>query len=259
MFLLFIAHAMQQNTTDFIAKAAWETTKARWKEFMVLPLIVAAVTFGIMGFLASSGSGPAFFVVFILYIGFMVFMVAFSTAVTKWCSDLYSGAKEIDIEGGLRYGLSRFWGVVGTSLLTGLKVMLWALLLIIPGYYKGLMYSKSIKISQLEKISGGDANRISQKMVSEAGPLRTLGNMTAVGFVAVLVFYIYLALSALVGGLFMMAHEGLGLLIIGLLGGAGMVTLMTFMMVYNAYEYLIFRDETKAAVAPVMKALSSMK
>lgn len=250
---------MQQNTTDFIAKTAWDTTKARWKEFMLLPVIVVAVTSAVMGFLFNTGSGAAAFVAFLLYIALMVFMVTFSTAITKWCSDLYSGTKELDIEGGLRYGLSRFWGVIGTGLLTGLKVVLWAFLLIIPGYYKGLMYSKSIKISQLEKISGGDANRISQKMVSEAGPLRTLGNMTAVGFVSTLVFYIYVALAFLVGALFMMVHEGLGAMIVGLLMGAGMVVLMTFIMVYGAYEYLIFRDETKAAVAPVMKALSSMK
>lgn len=250
---------MQQNTTDFIAKAAWDTTKSRWKEFMILPVIVVAVSFAVMGFLFNTGSGAAAVVAGLLYIALMVFMVTFSTAITKWCSDLYSGAKEIDIEGGLRYGLSRFWGVVGTGLLTALKVMLWMLLLVIPGYYKGLMYSKSIKISQLEKISGGDANRISQKMVSEAGPLRTLGNMTAVGLVATLVFYIYFALVLLVGAILIMVHEGLGSVIAGALGAVGMVTFMTFMLVYNSYEYLIFRDETKTAVDPVRKALSSMK
>ena len=250
---------MQQNTTDFIAKTAWEITKARWKEFMVLPVVVVAVTFLVIGLLVSSGSSAALGVSALLYLALMVFFVSFSTAVTKWCSDLYSGAKELDVQGGLKYGLSRFWGVLGTGLLTALKIMLWAILLIIPGYYKGLMYSKSIKVSQLEKISGGDANRMSEKMVSGSGVMRTLGNMMAISVVSLLFFYIYLALDVVVGGLLSMVYQPLGLVVAGVLMAAGMVALMTFTMVYGAYEYLIFRDENKAELAALAKALGSMK
>lgn len=250
---------MQQNTTDFIAKTAWDVTKTRWKELMGLPVAVVVGTFVVMGLLVQTGSTAAGLVAFVLYLGLMVFFVAFSTAVAKWCSDLYSGAKELDIEGGLKYGLSRFWGVVGTSLLTFIKVVLWCLLLIIPGYYKGILYSKSIKVSQLEKISGGDANRISQKMVSSAGFMRTLGNMMAVGTVAMVFFYVYIFLAALVGGVFGLAHEVLGIIVMGALFGVGVVFLSTFMMVYNAYEYLIYRDENKTELTALMKTLASMK
>lgn len=250
---------MQQNTTDFIAKTAWDVTKTRWKELMGLPLAVVAVTLVVMGLLVKTGAGAALAVAFVLYVAMMVFFVAFSTAVAKWCSDLYAGAKELDIEGGLKYGLSRFWGVLGTSLLTGIKVVLWSLLLLIPGYYKGIMYSKSIKVSQLEKISGGDANRISQKMVSSSGFMRTLGNMMAVGVVATVIFYVYAALALIVGGVFGMASEILGMVIVALLCSAGMVVLATFIMVYNAYEYLIYRDENKTELNALMKTLASMK
>lgn len=250
---------MQQNTTDFIAQAAWDVTKTRWKELMALPLAVVAGIMIVMGLLLQTGAGAAMAVAIVLYIALMVFFVAFSTAVAKWCSDLYSGAKELDIEGGLKYGLSRFWGVIGTSILTAIKIVLWALLLIIPGYYKGIMYSKSIKVSQLEKISGGDANRISQKMVSSSGFMRTLGNMMAVGVVSTVIFYVYAALALLVGGLFSMASEVLGIVVMGLLFSAGMVVLATFMMVYNSYEYLIYRDENKVELTALMKTLASMK
>lgn len=250
---------MQQNTTDFIAQTAWEVTKTRWKELMALPLAVVVVTFLVMGLLMSTGSIAALVVSLLLYLGLGVFSVAFSTALTKWCSDLYAGAKELDIEGGLKYGLSRFWGVIGTGLLTGIKVILWCLLLVIPGYYKAVMYSKSIKVSQLEKISGGDANRISQKMVSSSGFMRTLGNMMAVGVVSTICFYIYLVLAFVVAALLGYVHEMIGMVIAGALVGAGVVALGTFMQVYSAYEYLIYRDENKAELTTLMKTLSSMK
>ncbi len=149
--------------------------------------------------------------------------------------------------------------MIGTALLTGIKVVLWCFLLIIPGYYKAIMYSKSVKVSQLEKISGGDANRISQKMVSSSGFMRTLGNMMAVGVVASVLFYVYAALALVVAAIFGMAHEMLGLIVGAVLAGAGMVVLVTFTMVYNAYEYLIYRDENKAELAVLIKTLASMK
>ncbi len=250
---------MQQNTTDFIAKTAWDVTKTRWKEMMGLPVAVVAITFVVIGLLVQTGAGAAVAVAVVLYIALVVFGIAFTTAVSKWCSDLYSGAKELDIEGGLKYGLSRFWGVLGTSLLTGIKIALWSLLLLIPGYYKAITYSKSVHVSQLEKISGGDANRISQKMVLSSGFMRTLGNMTAVGTVASLFFSIYLALAALVGTLFFMASQTLGMILIAILLSAGVVVLTTFMLVYAAYEYLIFRDENKTELTALMKTLASMK
>ncbi len=250
---------MQQNTTDAIAKMAWNATMARWKEFMALPVVVTVIAFAIMGMTMQIESSFGLLLFSLIYIALSVFFTVFSTALTKWCEELYNGAKEIDIEKGLRYGLSRFWGVLGTHLLTALKVVLWCFLLILPGYYKLLMYSKSVKISQLEKISGGDANRISEKMITEAGPMRSLGNIMAVIIVSELALLIYAGATILVASIFGMAHELFGVIIGGGLFAAGMIVFMSFVMVYSAYEYLVFRDETKTAVAPMMKVLGTTK
>lgn len=250
---------MQQNTTDAIAKMAFNTTKERWKEFMLLPVGVTIGVFLLVGLLfsASSTMGTAIFGL-LLYIALMVFMVVFMTAEAKWCSDIYAGRKVLDVKAGLLYGLSRFWGVIGTTLLTILKVMLWTLLLVIPGYYKGIMYSMSVKISQMDGISGGDANRLSQLLVSKSGILRTLGNMMAISFVSVLLLYLYWAVAFLIGFLFMQGNEILGMAVMGILCSAGMIVMMTFLVVFKNYQYLIFKDENKAEFASLAKTLKSM-
>lgn len=250
---------MQQNTADSIAKSAWETTKTYWKEFIAFPIAVSIGLFLVMGLLTQVNSGVMVILQFLLMISFIVFIVTFSTAVTKWCSEIYNGKKEIDIEDGLRYGLSRFWGVLGTSLLTTIKVTLWTYLLIIPGYYKGVMYMKSVKVSQLEKISGGDANRISQHLVRSSGFMRTMGNFMSVAIVAILFFLIYAGLSIGVGFGFTLVSEPLGFFIMVVLVVVGEMALLTFMNVFQTYEYLIYREENKASLTPFIKALSSMK
>ncbi|QQR55253.1 hypothetical protein IPG41_01695 [Candidatus Peregrinibacteria bacterium] len=251
---------MQQNTTDFIAKMAWETTKTHWKDFMILPTAVGAMVCLLMCLVFLGGASPAkSFIAFLLYIAWIVFLVAFAGALAKWCSDLYNGAKKLDIQEGLRYGLSRFWGTLGTSLLTAIKIVLWSLLLVIPGLYKAVMYSKSTRVSQLEKISGGDANRISQKMISSAGFMRTLGNYCAISLVSTLFFYLFALAAALVSGGFGLASETLGGIVFILALVVGGMVLNIFILVYGTYEYLIYRDENKAELTALMKTLASMK
>jgi len=59
-----------------------------------------------------------------------------------------------------------FWKFFGLSLLTGILVMLWTLLLIIPGIIFGIFYSFTLYLLIFEDIKGMDAIRKSKAMVS---------------------------------------------------------------------------------------------
>jgi len=238
---------------------AFETTKTYWKEFMGLPAAVS-IAFIVATILISriGMNGPVVALFIVMYIAFIVFMISFGTAMAKWCEEIFGGKKEFSIEAGLRYGISRFWGVLGTILLTALKVFLWTLLLVLPGYYKGLLYSQSIKVSQLEGVSLGDANRISQMLVSKSGILRTLGNMMAIGITAMLGFYLLLLLAFGVAALMSLINSTLGAIVMGILFASLMVIMTTFMMVFRTYEYLLYREENKTDLANLTKVLKQM-
>jgi len=251
---------MQQNTTDYIAKLAYTTTKDHWKKLVGLPVTVTAGAFAILGLLDKIGenTAPIISLMALIGLGLFVFMICFGTAVTKWTETIYKGKKTIDIEEGLRYGLTRFWGVIGTWLLTMLKTFLWALLLLIPGYYKGITYSFSIKISQLEKISGGNANRLSQMLVKNSGFLRTLGNIASIGIIIGLFFYIYLLASLLLGGVFTSANESIGIILMTILFSIGTAVSAVFMMIFKNYEYLLYKEENKTEFAEMLKKLKKV-
>lgn len=251
---------MQQNSTDFIAGLAWQSTKTYWKEWIAFPAAVSAVGVGLMAIILMNGATipAAAFLVIVLYLALLVFWMVFSTAVAKGCSDVYAGKKELTLKEDLSYGLSRFWGMLGTGLLTGLKIFLWTLLLILPGVYKGIMYSQSIKISQLEKVSGGDANRMSQSLISSAGVLRTLGNYMAIGVVSTIAFYIYLMAALLVAVLLSQASEELATVIAGLLYAAGTAVFGLFVLLFGNFQYMVYKSENKDALAKLAKTLKSM-
>lgn len=251
---------MQQNTTDLIAKTAWDATKTYWKEFMLLPfsfgilvglielLIINQISMGIGGFL----------LVILLWIATLVFGLTFSTAILKWCNEIFSGKKSLDVKGGLQYGLSRFWGVLGTLLITGLKIFLWSLLLILPGLYKAVMYSQSIKISQLEQKSGSKANRMSTALIKEAGFLRTIGNLAAIKTVTLIIMY--LLMLAIMGLIFLFATVlQFPYMLVTVTGsvvlGAIMLFAITFMFVFSNFQYLYYRDETKPMLTKMAKTL----
>jgi len=204
-----------------------------------------------------------------MMLGLCVFFVSFGTAVSKWTESIYSGKKTINLKEGLRYGLSRFWGVIGTHILTTIKMFLWMLLLIIPGYYKAITYSFSTKISALEKISGGDANRLSEMLVKRSGFLRTLGNMMAISIILVIIIYIYMAISFLIGvslgamgDLGANIMESIAMTIVGItisgLVGLGFLTMGVFMHVFKTYEYLIYKEENETEFAKMAKILKKV-
>jgi hypothetical protein len=267
---------MQKNTTDYIAKLSWDALRDHWKAFILIPLapLVIVVAAGLLTTLGFSmfGFGESLqeliALIQLVYFATLLFYLVYSTAAAQWCATLFSGKKELDIKGGLRYGLSRLGGVLGTSILTGLKCMLWFMLLILPGLYKGLTYSQSIHISQLEKISGGDANRLSKVLIREAGILRTLGNYMAL----IALFYLgftafYLAAFAVMvpfglataqNGTPEEAGFGIALLFIGILAFAFYAGMMAFMMCFGNFQYLCFRDENKIAFQKAIKDLKAI-
>ncbi|MBU0981078.1 hypothetical protein KKC94_00115 [Patescibacteria group bacterium] len=250
---------MQQNSTDLIAKSAWDATLKYWKEFIVLPFIVTVILCLIQFLVVmqmGENSKTTLAVSILITLTLTVFGIAFATAVLKWCADIFSGKKEIDVAEGIKYGLSRFWGVVGTSLLTTIKIFLWALLLILPGLYKAVQYSQSVKISQLEKLSGNKANLISQKLIMSVGFLRTLGNIMAIQTVVMVAIYVFIALIYLVGFLLIFIVPPtpviivLGIIVIGASLFAG-----TFLYVFTNFQYLYYRDEQKTLMAKTKEAL----
>lgn len=245
-------------STDEIVLTAYNTSKQYWKEFIGFPIAISAGFFLLMGIFTwlSTTTGGMGGLLFLVFLAFSVLWVAYFGAQVKWCEQLHQGATSIDLKEGLRYGLSRFWGVIGTGLLTWIKIVLWTLLLILPGYYKGLMYSKSIYVSILEQKSGGDANRISEAIVKKAGPIRTLSNLMGVTTLWYLATFILVILAALVSGLFGMAHDMLGLIVGSVLMGGVMAFSGTVFMLYFHFEYLSFRDEAQTEVNQLKKALS---
>ena len=246
-------------STDEIVQAAWNASKTYWKEFVLLPIIVSVAFFLLLGLLSAtilSYSSGFSGIVLLLAIAAGIFAVSYYGAQVKWCEEIHNGAKTIDIQDGLKFGLSRFWGLVGTALLTGIKTFLWMLLLILPGYYKGIMYSKSTRVSILDGISGGDANRISEAIVKKAGPIRTFSNLMGVTTLGVVAMYLLIALALLFAGFFGVMNEYAGLIVGGVLGGGAYAFAITVITVYFHFEYLYYRDEAKAEVAALKKVLS---
>lgn len=262
---------MQKNSTDYIAKQAWDMTKTHWQELMLLPILAGIIFMALQAlniwifvgfekFMDGSfvlGAAPGL-ISLILNIAAFVFAIAYSTALLQWCEKVHEGKKDLDVMNGLRFGLGRFWATIWTMILTGIKIFLWLFLLIIPGLYKGVQYRFSIKVAQLEKVSGGDANRISQMLVMKSGFLRTIGNWQAVSTVATIALYIGLGLSVLLGGLFALIAPALGAIIFIVLIPAVSIFFLVFLVMFKNFHYLAFREENKTELANLKKALSSM-
>lgn len=252
---------MQANTTDFIAKLTWQHTKTQWKAFVASPIaglfalgLISmffgwtsqwiGIVGGILGFLTGIAS--------------LVFMLSYGGATTKWCEELYKGASTLDIQAGYRYGLSRVLGSLGTAILMAIKIFLWTLLLVLPGYYKMIQYKHSVAISRLEKISGNKATRLSQKLVMEAGWLRTLGNMLSFSILWVLAFYAAMIPVALIGVAVGFIHPIAGMVAGGLVAWVLAIALIAFMANFNTFEFLVYRDENSKAFNDAKAALAKL-
>ena len=82
----------------------------------------------------------------------------------------------------------------------------------------------------------------------------------AIYFVGMILFYIYFGLTFAVSAGFIAAgSEILSGLISVALFGAGAVFLKVYLLVFFNYQYLIYRDENKAALAILAKGLKKMQ
>jgi hypothetical protein len=262
---------MQKNSTDYIAKQAWNMTKTYWQELMLLPILAGIIFMALQAlniwifvgfdrFMNGNftlGAAPGL-ISFILNIAAFVFAIAYSAALLQWCEKVHGGGKDLDVMNGLRFGVGRFWATLWTMILTTIKIILWLFLLVIPGLYKGVQYRFSIKAAQLEKVSGGDANRISQMLVMNSGFLRTIGNWQAVSTVATIAFYIALGLSAVLGTLLALIAPALGAIVFIVLIPAVFIFFLIFLVMFKNFHYLAFREENQAELTKLKKALSSM-
>lgn len=253
----------QKNTTDFIANMAWNTFKTQWKAFFLLPLTIM-IGASVLNFLSTNLVGREA-VIARVSIGVVqwILLSTFTTAASKWCSELYSGKKSIDIQSGLSYGLSRFLPLLLTSIVTIIKLFLWSLLFGVPGAYKLICYSQSFKITQLEGLSGSDANDLSQVLVKEAGFLRTMGNYTTIltlSYILLIpiIVILYVTIFVLLVNSPELVHPDLAKSV--LLPFVLMVSIWTsivsgFFGAFGSYQYLIYRDENKAAFQKALKDL----
>lgn len=263
---------MQKNSTDHIAQLSYNAVKTHWKLFLLIPLGVfgAAIALGFLLGLASHDSLKDLIVYLqFIWLALALFFMVYTTAVGKWCETLYAGKTDLDLKGSFSYGLSRLGGTLGTTLLTSLKVFLWTLLLIVPGFYKLLVYSQSIHISQFEKMSGGNANRLSKTLIKEAGPLRTIGNymvLTILFYLSFIVLYllaisVYLPIYFNVSAQAMNANPSIFIgasILIGVLFFIWYIFVLSFSMCFGHFQYLVFRDENKTIFQKAIKDLKSI-
>ncbi len=260
---------MIKNSADYLAKQAWDMTRQHWQELILLPVLVGIVFVGLQGFISWAFIGfeelaEGSFVVspLVVILGLLidvagfVFGVSYLAALLKWCEDVHKGKTELDVAEGLRYGLSRFWGTIGTSLLTWIKTMLWTFLLVLPGLYKFVMYSFSVKVSQLEKLSGSDANRISQMLITNSGFIRRIGNWYGIGIISTLIFYLALAVAALLTALFTLLAIPVGIIVGGILFTSIFIFFAVFNIMVNNFHYLAYREENAAELKKMKEALA---
>jgi hypothetical protein len=249
-----------QHTTDVIAKAAWQHLTKNWTILFLAPTLlcgVLAALFAASFILAANSEELGLAAVILTSVLSIVTSITYLNASAKWCEELHK-KKKLKFKAGLKYGFSRFWGVLGTLILTIVKTILWTLLLILPGIYKSIMYMHSIQISQLEKISGGDANALSEAMIAKAGPLRTLGNFQAIQTVVTILVYVVMAIIIGISFASAIQYPLAGSLIGGLLGAATFGFMIAYLNTFINFQYLYYRDESKSLITKMKRQFKKM-
>jgi hypothetical protein len=99
----------------------------------------------------------------LVVVGFFVSMAA----LTYMTARAYTG-EPVSTEAGIRYGLSRFWPLVGALLLAGFLIMLGTLLFIVPGIILYCMFFAVIPAVVIEKQGPTDALRRSRELARGA-------------------------------------------------------------------------------------------
>jgi hypothetical protein len=111
----------------------------------------------------------------------LVGMVVSMAALTYMTARAYTG-KPVTTEAGLRYGLSRFWPLLGALALAGVLVMLGLVLFIVPGIILYCMFFAVLPAVVIEKQGSTDALRRSRELARGA-----LGRIFALLVVATII------------------------------------------------------------------------
>lgn len=183
---------MDQPTSPFPIRGSlalfgesWRTYKQRWKDIVVLQLVVTLITMGsvfgmglllggsLTGFMAKmqmkeQGVNLPLFIMLVIggliAILVMLFITAWAGTVQNvFYRDVVDG-KTMDLGTALKEGFHRLWGFVWTGFLTALVVGAGLLLFVIPGIIWGLRYFFAAFIYLSEGVSGVAALKRSREL-----------------------------------------------------------------------------------------------
>ena len=158
---------MSRNSGKHVKKT-FSFWQAKFKEFSMLMLVPigGTVVFGIIGYFFDGKEGTASLVAFPV---FLVAMVAFWYLMLRTMAGLFlyirDSENEKDVWQSFVKGNTIVWSVFFVSLLVGIKVFLWTLLLIVPGIIFSVYYSLSSWSLVVEGKKGNEALRRSKELI----------------------------------------------------------------------------------------------
>ncbi len=247
---------MQSISTDAIALKAFQSVKNHWKEFIALPvamgLLWALASVLLMTFIPASFRGVGILVTFLLFIGEIVFGLTYAAAQSIWCEEIFNGATQLNMEEAFQKGLRRVLGTLGTQIFLFIKIVLWSCLFLLPGIYKSYQYLLAKKVAHIEGVYGSAAHHRSRELVMSQGWLQTFGSMSAIGAVAVLGLYVFMALSAVALGIvgsILGIKGGVAAMVLGgfmlVLSVGILIALMVFISNFVTFMFLTYREASK--------------
>jgi len=199
---------------------------------MFLLIALGDLLYVLLGNLGIIGTVTAILLMVLLMIAVVIAFLFSYVAQVAMMYFVWDKEKNISIIQALRRAKSVAWGLFLLSLMVGIFVLLWSLLLIIPGIIMSVYYSLATWVLIVEKRSGLSAIRRSQELVR--------GNWWAVfGRNFSLGFLVWLLVA--IPGIFVesnSANEG----VYGMLTNALLLLFTPFMV---AYSYNIYKDLVK--------------
>lgn len=157
------------NPPSVLLKQAWQIYKINYKKLILINLfpLLGAIPFMVL-LLAFKALNPAnvgviaiFAVLGVAALAFMIYLaVSAQAGFMEMVKNLNLGVMEAVNE-----GRKIFWLFLGLSLLVAVFVLLWTLLLVIPGIIFGVYYSFALYILVFEKVGGLAAIKRSKQLI----------------------------------------------------------------------------------------------
>lgn len=157
------------NTPTSLLKHAWQIYKTNYKKLIELnlvpvlgfiPIVVIMMLYRILG-TSSAITNVLLGILLVASVLFCIYLgVSAQAGFIKMVQNLNLGVMEAVNE-----GRKIFWSYFGLSLLVVVLVLLWTLLLIVPGIVFGIYYSMAMYVLVFENISGKAAINQSKQLV----------------------------------------------------------------------------------------------